>query len=172
MDSVQPSWPAGTRVLEFFTEADAVACLVKEWQAIRPKGMKGIIWYRVPVSTDARNWGWTTLSAVMDGRKPARRLEAIAEGDNPVDVSLVNFGEADDSLDRTVIASWDDGDLVSADAHSGWTVKTEHQRALFIPQPGRRLRLSPGGQRGIGWLRYDKITRVHLQLADSQATPR
>src|SRR5207248_6431078 len=80
MDSVQPSWPPGTRVLEFETNADDVATLVHEWQHLRPPQLQGLIWYRLPVATDARNWVWATLSAVMSGRKPLHRLEVLSEG--------------------------------------------------------------------------------------------
>ncbi len=51
----------------------------------------------MPVATDALNWRWPTLSAVMAGRSPAHKLEAVREGENPVDLSLSNNGEADES---------------------------------------------------------------------------
>ena len=65
MDSVQPAWPPNTGVLEFATNADEIAMLVKEWQQARPPQLREIIWYRLPVATDIRNWRWVTLSAVM-----------------------------------------------------------------------------------------------------------
>ena len=168
MDSVQPSWPAGTRVLEFSTEADSVAELVKEWKSVRPSGMKELLWYRIPVSTDARNWRWPTLCAVMDGRKPTRLIEPVASGENPVDLALANSGEAEETLDQAVVVSWSGGAVVASDAHSGWSLQVEKGRALFIPEPGRRLRLSPGERRGIGWLRYDTNTKVHVQMAERE----
>ena len=166
MDSVQPSWPEGTRVLEFSTGADVVAGLVRTWQSKRPKQMKELLWYRVPVSTDARNWRWPTLSAVMEGREPAHRIEPVAEGGNPVDLALTNSGEAEETLDRPVMVIWTEGELVASDAQPGWTVQVEKGRAMFLPEPGRRLRLSPGGRRGIGWLRYDTNTKVRCQMAE------
>ena len=36
MDSVQPAWPPGTRVLEFGADADGIAALVNDWQKARP----------------------------------------------------------------------------------------------------------------------------------------
>jgi hypothetical protein len=56
MDSVQPSWPPGTRILEFGADADMIAALVNEWQNARPPQLRELIWYRVPIVTDARNW--------------------------------------------------------------------------------------------------------------------
>ncbi len=62
MDSVQPVWPPGTRVLEFGADADEMAALVNDWQKTRPPQLRELIWYRVPIATDTRNWRWPTLS--------------------------------------------------------------------------------------------------------------
>ena len=71
MDSVDLAWPPGTRTIEFSTNSDDTATLVKEWLSARPAELKEIIWYRIPVATDQRNWRWPTLTAIMAGRKPA-----------------------------------------------------------------------------------------------------
>lgn len=167
MDSVQPSWPTGTRILEFSTSAEDLADLVKEWKTTRPRGMKELLWYRIPVATDARNWRWPTLAAVMEGRKPVHHVEVLSQGGNPVDFSISNSGEAEESLDRAVTVTWTEAELVASDALPGWTVQTESGRAVFTPEPGCQLRLSPGGKRGIGWLRYDRITTPRKQISDS-----
>ena len=172
MDSVQPSWPEGTRVLEFATDADAMAGLVRGWLNVRPQGMKEVLWYRVPVSTDSRNWRWPTLSAVMEGRIPSHRIEPVADGNNPVDLALSNSGEAEETLDRAVTVTWSEGELLASDAHPGWSVQVEKRKAQFIPEPGRRLRLSPGERRVIGWLRYDTNTSVRVQMAEREASTR
>jgi hypothetical protein len=88
MDSVQPSWPPGTRILEFGADADKIAALVNEWQKVRPQRFRELIWYRVPIATDARNWRWPTLAAVMAGRPPKHQLSVPAgrrEPDRSVD---------------------------------------------------------------------------------------
>jgi len=172
MDSVQPAWPAGTSLLDFAANADDLAGLVKEWEASRPAGLRELLWYRIPVATDARNWRWATLSAVMAGRKPMRRIEASGEGDNPVDLSIANTGEADEPLECAVTASWNGATLVASDALPGWRVRTEKNFSVFTLEPGYRLRLSPGDKRGIGWLRYDQVTAVRLQVAGRGEVPR
>ena len=166
MDSVQPSWPQGTQVLEFGTDADALAALVNEWLQARPAGLQELLWYRVPVATDMRNWRWPTLSAVMAGRKPARKIEAVSEGGNPTDISIVNTGEADGQLDCSVVVTWSSGALVASDALPGWRLSVENDRAVFTMEPGSGLRLSPGGKRPIGWLRHDQITTIRLQVEE------
>ena len=67
MDGVAQPWAPGTSVFEFATNASDVADLVAEWTRSRPATMRGLIWYRVPVATDERNWRWPTLGAVMAG---------------------------------------------------------------------------------------------------------
>ncbi len=158
MDSVQPSWPPETHTLEFSADAAAISGLVKEWQRRRPAELRELIWYRLPVATDARNWRWPTLAAVMSGRKPSARFQIVREGANPIDLSLVNRGETDEDLRASVVASWGDGELLAADALAGWQVESTSSRARFRVAPGHRLRLPPGARRRIGWLRYAENT--------------
>lgn len=172
MDSVQPAWPAGTRVLEFGTDADEMAGLVKEWQALAPPGMLGLIWYRLPVSSDQRNWRWLTLAAVMAGRKPAHKLEAVCEGENPYDISVVNDGEAEERLDCDVVATSPDGTLMAADSLQGWSVARKKSLAIFTATPEYAPGLSPGVKRSIGWIRYETNTPPRLQLVEHGAASR
>lgn len=167
MDSIQPVWPRGTRVLEFATDADEVAALVGDWRKSRPELLRELFWYRVPVTTDERNWRWPTLAAVMAGRVPAHKVDVTSQGDNPVDLSIVNVGEADEQRDPTVTVSWSDGStIIASDALPGWTVVVEKERAIFKPEAGLRLRLSPGATRSIGWLRYDRAPNFRAQVEE------
>src|SRR5258705_214188 len=163
MDSVDPTWPPDTQVLEFATDADEVASLLKEWQAARPPELRELLWYRIPVATDVRNWRWATLSAVMNGRTPVHRLKVLQEGNNPVDLSISNPGEADEEFDVVVTVSWNAGELVAWDALPGWTVRTERERAVFR---SLRSQLPPGSRRSIGWLRYDEVTTVRSNVEE------
>ena len=172
-DSVQPSWPNGTRVIEYSVDADEIAGLVAEWKRTRPKALRELLWYRVPVASDIRNWRWPTLSAVMDGRKPAHKLEVLSEGNNPVDVSIANRGEADEQRDPSVTVDWNaDATLVASDALAGWTLKIDNQRAVFKPTAESHLRLSPGSRRSIGWLRYDRAPIVRARVEEFASTRR
>ncbi len=164
MDSVQPVWPPNTRILELETDADAMAELVGELKKNRPWNLRELLWYRLPVATDTRNWRWPTLAAVMSGRKPSHKLEVLQEGENPIDLSIANNGEAEEHLDGTVIASWDDESVAVADALAGWTVDPEKQRAMFRPVEGFRIRLAPGGRCKIGWLRFTRPTNLRIAM--------
>ena len=166
MDAGQPSWPAQTRMLEFGADADEIADLVKEWQENRPAGLQELLWYRVPVSTDSRNWGWPTLAAVMQGRRPVQRYEVHLDGGNPVDLALENTGESDEPFDRFVRVTWSGPAPVASDALAGWTIHMESGSLTFTPQPDARLRLAPGARRGIGWLRFPQPTELHCSIIE------
>lgn len=172
MDGVQPAWPALTKVLEFSSGADELAKLVNEWREIRPRGLKELLWYRIPVASDVRNWRWPTLAAVMAGRAPLHQIEVVSQRGNPVDLSIINAGEADESLDFSVIVTWNDAGLVASDALPGWRLQVERGRAVFNPERGHRLRLTPGDKQGVGWLRYDKIATPRAQVSRSGNLPR
>ena len=168
MDGMEPVWPRGTRVVEFATDADQVAALVNEWKKKRPALLRDLYWYRLPVTTDERNWRWPTLSAVMEGRSPVHKLEVRSQGKNPVDLTIANVGEADEQRDPTVKVTWNDGSVVTAsDALPGWNVVVTKDAAIFKPDAGMQLRLSPGATRSIGWLRYDRAPNFQAQVDES-----
>ena len=165
MDSVQPVWPPGTRVLEFGADADEIAGLVHEWQQARPPQLRELMWYRVPIATDTRNWRWPTFSAVMLGRLPEHKLNILQEGENPIDLSISNAGEADEQLNANVTATWNGAGLTASDALAGWNIKSEDGRAIFTVTASHRLRLPPGATRKIGWLRFDQTTTLETELS-------
>jgi hypothetical protein len=168
MDSVQPVWPPGTRVLEFGADADEIAALVNDWQKTRPPQLRELIWYRVPIATDTRNWRWPTLSAVMSGRLPKHKLNILQEGENPIDLSIFNAGEADEQLNANVTATWNGAGLTASDALAGWNVKSENGRAIFKVTASHGLRLPPGATRKIGWLRFDQTSTLETELSTNK----
>jgi len=168
MDSVQPVWPPGTRVLEFGADADEIAALVNDWQKTRPAQLRELIWYRVPIATDTRNWRWPTLSAVMSGRLPEHTLNILQEGENPIDLSIFNAGEADERFNANVTATWNGAGLTASDALAGWNMKSENGRAIFRVTASHGMRLPPGATRKIGWLRFDQTTSLETELSTNK----
>ena len=161
---MQPSWPPDTQVLEFGTDPDDLATLVDEWQTSRPEELRELLWYRVPLASDARNWHWITLSAVMAGRHPKHNLKVVQEGQNPIDLSIFNAGEADEQINSNVAATWSEAELTASDALSGWNVRSENGRAVFNATAQQGVRLPPGANRKIGWLRFDRATNLQVEL--------
>jgi Protein of unknown function (DUF3142) len=167
MDSVDLAWPPGSRTIEFSTDPDAAAALVKEWRSARPAELKELIWYRIPVATDERNWRWPTLAAIMAGRKPVHKLEVIQRGDNPVDLSIKNTGEADRQIGVKLTVTWTGASVVACDALPGWTVATEKERAVFTRVDGILSELPPGSERSVGWLRFDNVVVAQPVVEES-----
>ena len=168
MDSVQAVWPPGTRVLEFGADANEIAAVVNDWQQTRPPQLRELIWYRIPIATDTRNWRWATLSAVMSGRLPEHKLNILQEGENPIDLSIFNAGEADEQLNANVSATWNGAGLTASDALAGWNMRSENGRAIFTVTASRGLRLPPGATRKIGWLRFDQTTTLETALSTNK----
>jgi hypothetical protein len=160
MDSVDLAWPPGTRTIEFSTNSDDTATLVKEWLSARPAELKEVIWYRIPVATDQRNWRWPTLTAIMAGRRPVHSLQAVQRGDNPVDLSIKNMGEADKQIGAKLTVTWTGASIVALDALPGWTVAAGMEHAVFTRVEKIPLELPPGSERSIGWLRFDRVANA------------
>jgi hypothetical protein len=160
MDSVDLAWPPGTRTIEFSTNSDDTATLVKEWLSARSAELKEVIWYRIPVATDQRNWRWPTLTAIMAGRRPVHSLQAVQRGDNPVDLSIKNMGEADKQIGAKFTVTWTGASIVALDALPGWTVAAGMEHAVFTRVEKIPLELPPGSERSIGWLRFDRVANA------------
>lgn len=161
MDSIQPAWPPGTEVIELSSDATALAALVHEWQASHPPELREILWYRVPVASDAFNWRWSTLAAVAAGRAPQRKIDAIVTGQNPLDVAVQNTGETDEPFASQVTVRWEGKPAQAADALAGWTVDLQPTSATFFPAAAAHPRLAPGAKLNLGWLRHEHPTPVH-----------
>jgi hypothetical protein len=101
----------------------------------------------------------------MSGSKPRHKLEVLQEGENPVDLTVANTGEADEDLDAVVTATWNHNALVASDALAGWTVDPRSGSAVFSVTSEYRSSLPPGGKRKIGWLRYDQATNPRVEIA-------
>lgn len=70
-----------------------LSLLIQRWQEQRPALMQGLIWYRLPVSTDRMNWTWNTLQKVRHGELPERAeldLKMIATKDGLHHLRMTN----------------------------------------------------------------------------------
>jgi len=167
MDAVQPAWPPDTRVLEYSTDPNAMSQLVNDWNRRRPRELRELIWYRLPVATDTRNWRWPTLAAVMSGRRPRERFDIACSSGNPADLTIFNVGETDDEIRGTVGVELPNEKLIAADALAGWQLKTQASLTLFAVADGHHLRLPPGASRKIGWVRYNGATPPVFSYRDA-----
>ncbi len=162
IDSEGPAraWPADTRLVSYLSPADELATLVAGWTADRPAALRDLIWYRLPVPGEARNWTWKTLSPVMAGRAPVRKLEVIRDGGNPLDLSVLNAGEAEVPWPESVRVNLRSAahDIAAADALAGYELQHDPdtpRTAVFRCRRGLPdAFLPPGARKPLGWIRF------------------
>ena len=166
IDSEGPAraWPAGTRVVSYLSPAAELARLVADWTTDRPATLRNLIWYRLPVPGEARNWTWKTLGAVMAGRAPLEKMEIVREGSNPLDLSLANVGEAELPWPRSVRIQGRNPtvSIEAGDALTGY----EFQHSASAPGTAvfhcrgdlPDAFLPPGSRKPLGWIRFTTPT--------------
>ena len=162
-DGVQPSWPAGTVVRDYETDAEAMAALVHEWTQQRLLHLQGLLWYRLPVGSDVNNWRWPTLRAVMAGRVPADSWRVVVQGNNPADLTLRNEGETDRPFTGRVEVRWTGAARPTVEALPGWRAVVMPEAVVFTSFSSRGQRLPPGSERAMGWVRLEPAVSFHAQ---------
>ena len=171
LDSEGPAraWPAGTRLVTYISPAAEIAKLVHDWTLDRPANLSGLLWYRLPVAGEQRNWSWLTLTPVMQGRAPLAKLEVSQQGHNPVDLTLENTGEAELPWPQEIHITLPSGTTISAaDTLTGYTFD---QNAAQAPEAILRRAtefshfiLPPHGKKPLGWLRLEGTTGQALKI--------
>jgi hypothetical protein len=184
-------WPPGTRLRTVRSDPAAIARLVEGWQRDRPRELRGILWYRLPAAGDRLNWRWPTLRAVMAGRAPRQEVIAVrraAAAPLIAEIELVNTGEAPAPLPAAVAIRWSNNLLLAADGVAAYGVRRGGRGELWLVRGGAgavaaaatsnpaspalesQEPLEPGERQPIGWLRFDRPTEVHIEIA--AAAPR
>lgn len=164
-EGAPPTWPRGAVVRELSADANAMASLVRRWNRDRPAALRGVVWFRLPVDGDARNWRWTTLARAMRGRDTRPRV--VAETARPcaelLDVSLANCGTSD-GIAADVEAAWTGAPLVGCDAAPGFVAETVRDGLVRFRRTGD-ARLAPGAAQRVGWLRLGAAAEVDVHVA-------
>lgn len=155
-------WPPGTVVRAFRPDATQLAGLVEGWLKDRPASLTGVLWYRLPVATDTLNWRWPTLAAVAAGRAPRSALRVETSGTSPVDMTLVNAGEAEEPLPSEVVVT-SGGAGAEADGVGGYRAEIRGDDVVFQRAPELApLRLAPGTRHPLGWVRGASEFQIHV----------
>ncbi len=126
-----------------------VATLLSAWRHEPPKGWRGVAWFRLPTSQDARAWSPGTWRAVVEGRALESAL-SVQWRPNPntgsLDVVLRNDSEFDTELPGRIALP---ASCTLADGANGYMLDTR-THALTLAQSGW---LRGQGERMIGWVR-------------------
>lgn len=161
-----PALPLGGVWQELQASPEEITGLLSSWRLSRPALLRGLVWFRLPVDGDRRNWAWPTLQAVRAGRVPVPRLKvAWQRGDQGTwELVAVNGGELDATLPDTVRAPMADAQEVAADALGGYGLRRQAGALEFVSSG--RIRLGPRQRRLLGWLRPLTSDARALEMAE------
>lgn len=136
-----------------FALADPVASalLVADWEKDRPEGLTGIIWYRLPVDGDMRNWPLETLRLVARGQvsKSPPALKATS-GAGARDLSIMNYGKFPLRLPREIIVT---SEVATGDGGGAYRMERAGKGVKFLLREDVWPWLDPGKKIASGWLR-------------------
>lgn len=141
--------PRAVRRSAGISEAVELAGLVAEWKRDPPGKLRGIVWYRLPLDSDRRNWQWITWQRVAAGTIPASelRLEARATESGAWDLVLENHGERDERLPEWIATGCES---LVLDGLNGYE---SHATDRLVLADAAWPWLPPAGSLTIGWLR-------------------
>ncbi|MBN2181957.1 MAG: DUF3142 domain-containing protein [Sedimentisphaerales bacterium] len=146
------------------SDAAAIAGLVRKWHTDRPANMQGLIWYRLPVSTDRLNWKPQTLSMVIKGITPRREIEVDIDRSEAglAKISLANTGQLDCLPDFDVKIECRQSEIIAADGMNGFVFENNRPSgvSLKFAKDHSFSKINPGEQLMIGWLRINGETEV------------
>lgn len=131
------------------SDAVALAGLVREWRNHPPRHLTGIVWYRLPLDSDRRNWRQVTWAKVAAGEVPRSGLQITAR---PVtggawDLVVTNYGERDEVLPEFIATGCE---ALVLEGLNGYTAENSSRLRLeHAPWPW----LPPGTTLAAGWLR-------------------
>ena len=151
------------QVREVRADPVEMAELVRWLRFYRPEGLRGILWYRLPLPEDQLSWHERTWQAVMQGQTPRTRTAWVLKksADGLVEVAFDAIGDADSLLTTPLTLRWRQARLIAADGLAGFTVQRLAPDALrFQPPRQEPLRLAPGQQQLVGWLRFQQPPEI------------
>ena len=133
--------------------ADPVASarLVREWIDDPLEGLQGIVWYRLPVESDRRNWPWETFQLVIRGEEDdsAPVLET-SPGPGARDLFVANRGRFPVRLPREIVIH---SPVTAADGAGAYRLERREDGLHFLIRNDTWPWLDPGKKIPAGWLR-------------------
>lgn len=168
VESEQAALAAGAVSSELYAAPDNVLAFVERLATARPRGLTGIVWFRLPTADDTRAWSLATWRGVVTGRldREPLRLHLRDAGGGASDVLLENPASTDAAAPARVALP--DGCSV-ADGIDGYRLGTQTNNASTPTLVASEARPLPAhATRAIGWARCRPGTLTTLTL---QGTP-
>jgi hypothetical protein len=159
-------WPQNTHLKVYNSDPERLSKLVQRWIQDRPEKMEGIVWYRLPVPIDRRNWRLTTLLKVAAGLDLRHSLRVQIKPSQPLEVSLKNEGDVDERLPEKIVVRWGGGSLRAADGLGFYRLgeQTASSLELLKNEGPIESNLSPETTLSIAWLSVDSPDEVHAEI--------
>ncbi len=159
------------------SDPEVMTRLVQHWKAEPPDHLTGLIWFRLPVKGDRRNWPMTTFLKVVRGELPSSRLEAMAEEDasGVWRVSVTMTGDGPVRWPKQVDVSLPRGSAVeAADARPGYLMKARDGGVRFELSPEAAALMPEMDSQEplyIGWLRTGQGAKPEAAAFKQAAAP-
>ena len=165
-------WPQNTHLKVYSSDPERLSKLVQGWIQDRPEKMQGIVWYRLPVPIDRRNWRLTTLLKVAGGSELRHKLHVQIKPGQPVEVLLQNEGDVNERLPEKIVVRWAGGSLRGADALGFYRLgkQTPFSLELLKNEGAIESDLSPETTLSIAWLSVDPPDEVHAEIVHPVAS--
>lgn len=158
VEAEAPTGAGGTDAVRLRADPAQVARLLRELEKNPPRGLAGIVWFRLPTAQDRQAWSPATLRAVITGAPlDASIRPQVAAGDRPglMRLFLSNDGAVETRLPRRITLP--QGCAV-ADGIGGWRL---NGHTLTHPAPPV---LAEGKRTEIGWARCALTTEdLHVE---------
>lgn len=156
-------WPAGTRTKTAISDPKEIAALIQEIRSVSPKHLTGVLWFRLPVSSDQLNWQWHTLKCVIQEQTLTERIDAVCQWPEPnlAEIYLVNSGDVDVSGRISVSLAFE-GSCLAGDGLKGYSVVEEKDGSVWIRPENIRAgwRIRSQDKIKIAWCRFNQQTEV------------
>ena len=170
VESERAALAAGATSAELYAAPETLMAFVAHLGTDRPRGLVGIVWFRLPTVDDTRAWSLATWRGVVRGQLDTRPLViTLQPGETPgapFDVMLANAA-ATDAVPPRRVALPSSCDV--ADGIDGYRLHRVDNALELIADGARPLKART--RRPIGWARCKAGTPLTLSPTSLQGTP-
>lgn len=128
-----------------------------------PKGLQGIVWFRLPLAGDRRAWSMTTLEAVIHHQSLAPRWSVIitpTQDAKLFDLAIKNSGQIDSPLPQQVVLQ--NAECEFTDGANHYRSELTQDALRFTRISSQQLRAGESSQ--LGWARCAKTLQGNFDV--------
>lgn len=140
---------AADETLELVALPLAVSSFLREIESRPMPGLRGFVWFRLPVAGDVRVWGAATWRAVIrnEAMRPKMSVEFTTGSGGRRTLYLANDGATDGEFPRTVMVA---GQCQAGEGNGIYVAEVDGGTIRF--ERGSAGLLKAGTRRNIGWV--------------------